>query len=255
MARTRRTVRVCLVTVRHYGPNHTKICPRKTRSETRELLGFLAVLSACEWNNFRKLSKRTGSRPELSTRLSFALQLDCRIAHDQRMARRAATRRAAYRADPRTDRSPACARARSLGGALGVGESAPGRVRAALAAVTRQRGARARDFRCAAAPSHPTPRFVLISIARRRKPRSRAGSRARAGRKGWGPRGSTLTFSLSSLLARAPPRSQVRNAASAGRAGPDSLIVPRREPRGSARGACVCTWRVVNPIMAARSRI
>ena len=155
------------------------------------------------------------------------------------MARRAATRRAAYRADPRTDRSPACARARSLGGALGVGESAPGRVRAALAAVTRQRGARARDFRCAAAPSHPTPRFVLISIARRRKPRSRARSRARAGRKGWGPRGSTLTFSLSSLAARAPPRAQVRNTASAGRVRVRAPawrgirgFVPRLEPRG-----------------------
>ena len=155
------------------------------------------------------------------------------------MARRAATRRAAYRADPRTDRSPACARARSLGGALGVGESAPGRVRAALAAVTRQRGARARDFRCAAAPSHPTPRFVLISIARRRKPRSRAGSRARASLEGGGHVGSTLTLAVSSLVARAPPRAQVRNAAATGRAGFDPRlsarvrgVVSRREPRG-----------------------
>ena len=153
--------------------------------------------------------------------------------------RRAATRRAAYRADPRTDRSPACARARSLGGALGVGESAPGRVRAALAAVTRQRRARARDFRCAAAPSHPAPRFVLISIARRRKPRSRAGSRARASSEGGGHVGSTLTFSLSSLAARAPPRAQVHNAAATGRAGFNPRawrgvrgFVPRLEPRG-----------------------
>ena len=171
------------------------------------------------------------------------------------MARRAATRRAAYRADPRTDRSPACARARSLGGALGVGESASGRVRAVLTAATRQRDLARAIFESRQRASHPAPRFVSRPIERERKPRSRAGSRARAGRKGWGPRGSTLTFSLSSLLARAPPRSQVRNAASAGRAGPDSLIVPRREPRGSARGACVCTWRVVNPIMAARLRI
>ena len=216
----------------HYGPNHTKICPGKFWSETRELLGFLAVLSAFFRNT---LTIELILKPVLS----FALQLDCRIAHDQRMARRAATRRAAYRADPRTDRSPACARARSLGGALGVGESAPGRVRAALAAVTRQRGARARDFRCAAAPSHPTPRFVLISIARRRKPRSRAGSRARASSEGGGHVGSTLTFSLSSLAARASPRAQVHNAAATGRAGFNPRawrgvrgFVPRLEPRG-----------------------
>ena len=99
--------------------------------------------------------------------------------------------------------------------------------------------ARARDFRCAAAPSHPAPRFVLISIARRRKPRSRAGSRARASSEGGGHVGSTLTFSLSSLAARASPRAQVHNAAATGRAGFNPRawrgvrgFVPRLEPRG-----------------------
>ena len=164
------------------------------------------------------------------------------------MARRAATRRAAYRADPRTDRSPACARARSLGGALGVGESASGRVRAVLTAATRQRDLARAIFESRQRASHPAPRFVSRPIERERKPRSRAGSRARAGRKGWGPRGSTLTFSLSSLLARAPPRAQVHNAAATGRAGFNPRawrgvrgVVPRLEPRGSARGAIVDT--------------
>ena len=124
---------------------------------------------------------------------------------------------------------------------MGVGESAPGRVRAVLTAATRQRDLARAIFESRQRASHPAPRFVSRPIERERKPRSRAGSRARAGRKGWGPRGSTLTFSLSSLLARAPPRAQVHNAAATVEPGsiPGSRLaswVAARAARERARG-------------------